>query len=212
MRRTLLLAGTALVMLSSPASSHAQQIITFNADPFAGSNARETPGRQIVGNELFTPFNIGTDVFAFNQGIFGMGDVIKFASGPINEIPQTDVNAIVLNTFDNDGDPLTPFLAGTAANLIAERVTTSGAGVFIYFNSGLDLARLVYSTDLSDNTADLKILARLTNVAGESGREQMATFTEENFRIVPEPATPLLLLVGLAGLFARKAARNMVSL
>ena len=39
------------------------------------------------------------------------------------------------------------------------RSLLQGPGFFIYFNSGLDLPRLVYSTDLSDNTADLKVLA-----------------------------------------------------
>ncbi len=37
--------------------------ITFSTPPFAGSTALTTPGRQVVGGELFTAFDIGADVF-----------------------------------------------------------------------------------------------------------------------------------------------------
>jgi PEP-CTERM motif len=55
--------------------------------------------------------------------------------------------------------------------------------------------RLVYSPNLDDETSDLKILARMTNLNAQS----MPQFTAGNFA-VPEPAT--LLLFGLAGLAA----------
>ena len=51
----------------------------------------------------------------------------------------------------------------------------------------------MYSTNLGDNTADLAILARLTNLGGPAGFAQLPTFTATNFAI-PEPAMPLLLL------------------
>ena len=60
----------------------------------------------------------------------------------------------------------------------------------------------MYSADLSDNTADLKILARMTNLTGVPGQVAIAQFTAENFTVapapVPEPATILLLGSGLA--------------
>ena len=125
---------------------------------------------------------------------------MQFTSPTIaGNLPASGLNVIVLQTFDNDNDPVTPFGAGNAANLIAAQVISPGAGFFIYFNSGLDLARLVFSTDLDDPTADLRILARMTNLAGQPGRDAIPTFSAANFAVnqVPEPASlPLILAAG----------------
>src|SRR5262249_61679702 len=94
---------------------------------------------------------------------------------------------------------------GNAANLIADRITTPGAGFFVYFNQNLDLPRLVFSTDLNDRNADLKVLARLTNLdlRGQAGRDAMPTFTQGNFDInpapVPEPSTLSMIALGVIG-------------
>jgi hypothetical protein len=196
----------AALFLTFSANANAATI-SFLTDPFAGSTALTTPGRQVVGGEPFIEFNIGTDVFAFDSGVFGI-DEILFINELAANLPTGGVNVVVLQTLDNDGDPLTPFGAGNAANLIAEQIAESGPGFFIYFNSGLDLPRLVYSTDLSENTADLKILARLTNLAGQP--EVLPAFTEENFAIaqVPEPATLLLMTTGGAFWATRRLKRR----
>ena len=181
--------------------------IRFDEDPFLGSTALTTPGRQVVGGEPFVSFDPATDVFEFAEPAFapyGFGPPLVVANGEIGDIPTSGANVIVLRTFDNDSDPSTPFNAGTAANLIAAQVTSPGAGAFIYFNQGLDLPRLVFSTDLSDATADLKILARMTNLGGTAGQAAMAGFSSENFAAVPEPATLLLLSVGLAWSASRR--------
>lgn len=182
----------------------------FDTDPFAGSTALTTPGRQVVGGETFINFSIGTDVFSFDPAVFGVGNTVQFANDLAANLPTSGVNVIVLRTFDDDNNGGTVFGAGNAANLIASRITTPGAGFFIYFNSALDLARLVYSTDLNDNTADLKILARMTNLTGQAGRDALASFTAANFEItttdvaaVPEPATLSMMGVGLALAYRR---------
>ncbi|MEO8310934.1 MAG: PEP-CTERM sorting domain-containing protein [Caldimonas sp.] len=183
------------------ASAHATEF-PFSGDPFAGTTVTSTPGRQVVGGEAFISFSPATDLFSFEGSFFSFVDSIAFANGPIATIPSAGTNVVVLRTFDDDANAATPFGAGNAANLIAAQITTSGAGLFIYFNSGLDLARLVYSADLSENTADLKILARMTNLTGAAGRDAMQEFTAADFTFaatpVPEPATFLLLGSGAA--------------
>jgi len=191
-----------LAFMSSSATVNATTF-TFDTDPFAGSTALTTPGRQVVGGEPFISFSTASDVFAFASAIFGAGDHVLFANDFAANLPTSDVNVIVLESFDNDADPTTPFAAGTAANLIAAQVTSPGPGFFIYFNQGLDLPRLVYSTDLNDNTADLKILARMTNLAGQTGRDALPTFTESNFAMItptaiPEPSTLALMAIPVA--------------
>jgi hypothetical protein len=137
----------------------------------------------VVGGENFVNFSVATDVFAFDSRVFGIGHNIQFASGLAGALPVRRLNVIVLQSLDDDGNPATPFGAGNAANLIAAQITRSAPGFFIYFNQPLDLPRLVYSTDLSDNTADLKIVARMVNLTGQAGRDDLAKFTAANFAV-----------------------------
>lgn len=198
--------AVALLGMSSAAGA---VTFTFDDDPFAGSTALTTPGRQVVANELFTTFDPANDAFEFDPAVFGVGQ-LHFANGAIGDIPSAGTNFAVLRTFDNDGNAATPFGAGNAANLLADQITTPGAGFFIYFNSGLDLARLVFSTDLNDAASDLKILARFTNFTGQVGRDALANVGNVNFAIaesasVPEPGTIAVFGLGLIalGLIAR---------
>ena len=184
---------TALLTLSATASA---TTFPFNTDPFAGSNALTTPGRQIVGGESFISFDTATDVFALGSSVFGVGDEVHFANDVVGNLPTGGVNVIVLETLDNDANSTTPFGAGNAADLIAGQITSPGPGFFIYFNSGLNLPRLVFSTDLNDNTADLKVLFRMTNLSGQP--DALPTFTASNFAVVPEP--PTLMLLAAAGM------------
>lgn len=191
--------GIVLLAMSSTAQA---ATIRFDTDPFAGTTALTTPGRQVIANELFTTFNIATDVFSLESTVFGTGGSVNFVNALAANIPASGVNVIVLQSFDDDNNPATNFAAPNAANLIAAQITTPGPGFFIYFNQGLDVARLVFSTDLNDNTADLKVLARMTNLSGQVGRDAIPTFTAANFQIttVPEPASlSLMAVAGIVG-------------
>lgn len=181
-----------LLLTASPI--HAA-IITIDQLPAGFAAALATPGRQLIGGEPSINFDIANDVFALDEAEFGVSQVL-FANSLTAALPSTGVNVIVVQ------DP--GMLAGLAANLIAAQLTTPGPGFFVYFNTNMQLPRLVFSADLSDPTADLAVLARLPNLAGAPGFAAMPTFTAANFVItqVPEPASAML--VGLA--FAMRAA------
>jgi PEP-CTERM motif len=208
-------AAVALLTLCSTALANT---FRFDTDPFAGTNVLNVPGRQIVGGEDFISFSPSSDVFSLESTVFGVGSTVNFVNASASALPATGVNVVVLQTFDDDANPQTPFGAGNAANLIADHVTTRAPGFYIYFNQSLDLPRLVYSTDLSDHNADLKILARMLNLNGPGGRNAIPTFTAANFAIttasnpVPEPSSlPILMglsLLGVGCLLRRKAKRR----
>jgi hypothetical protein len=210
-----LIAGALLFALNGLATAAS---INFGTDPFEGTTVRHTPGRQVVGGEFFISFQTGTEAFVFDASAFGMSE-LRFANGPINSVPF-DANVIVLLTTDNDDNPLTPFGAGNAADLLAGRITVPGPGLFVYFNQSLNLPRLVYSDNLSSNTADLKILARMLDLNGLTSQGQGAlsalpAFSGANFALsetsaVPEPSSLVMLsggitLMALVGI--RRAAR-----
>jgi hypothetical protein len=183
----------ALLGIAIAAPAHAA-IFRFDTDPFAGTTANPNDGvRQIVTDqptEPFITFSIATDQFSLHPGVFGVSSQVNFVNDLSANLPDGGVNIIVLQ------DTPAVFAAGIAANLIAAQITEDGAGFFVYFNTALDAPRLVFSANLNDATADLKIVARMTNL----DREDLADFTADNFLLVPEPSA-LSLLLG-AGLVA----------
>lgn len=201
--------AVAILALSSTATA---ETFHFDTAPFGGTNVLNTPGRQIVGGEDFIAFSTANDVISLESSIFGITGTVSFVNARAPNIPSGGVNIVVLDSFDNDNNSLTPFGAGQAADLIAGRITDPGPGFFVYFNQSLDLARFVFSTDLSSNTADLKILARMLNLTGAEGRNALATFSAANFEItaaassVPEPASAFLIVpvIGVGCLLRRK--------
>src|SRR5262245_34075530 len=74
----------------------------FDTDPFAGSNALKTTGRQIVGGEAFINFNIATDIFSLESTVFGTSDKVQFVNTVAANLPSSGVNIIVLESFDDD--------------------------------------------------------------------------------------------------------------
>jgi hypothetical protein len=198
----MLAAGAALSLGAISTQAHAAQVV-FSTNPFQGSTALTTPGRQVfAGQERFlSGFNLATDSFVFDAATFGLGSSLSFVNAPSGGIPAAGADVIVLQDIDNDANPATPFAAGTAANVIAGKVTTDHAGFFIYHNSVLDVNRLVFSTNLNDPTADLSILARITSPTGLDAINALPQFTNANFvSSVPEPSTAAMSALGLAGM------------
>jgi hypothetical protein len=186
-------------LIASPAANAA--VINFDTNPLIGNPALTTPGRQVVGGEPSLTFDIATDVIVFDSAQFGVTNPLSFFNGLVADLPPGGADVIVVQ------DTGTPFLAGIAADLIAAQVTTSGAGFFMYFNTNLQLARLVYSTDLGDAESDLAVLARFTNIAGPEGFATFPTVTADNFAVseaVPEPATLTLLAAAAMGILRRR--------
>ena len=149
------------------------------------------PGRQIIPDEDFiTDFNFAEDTYRFNATNFDINGDVNFAAVDANAedasiAPGTNV-VVVLNSNDAD-DPNAPFAAGTAANQIAELTSEDGAGLFVYFNSGLQLNRLVYSTNLNDANADLKIISRQTDLIGQDAIDALNNFSADNFEFEDIP-------------------------
>ena len=205
-------ASSALLVLASAAQQATAGPINFDIDPFSGSTALTTAGRQVyTGLERTLPsFSFSADTFVFNLGAFGnygIGGSLSFLNSPASGIPGAGANVIVLQDVDNDANATTPFAAGTAANLIAARVNTDGAGFFIYHNSVLDVNRLVFSTNLNDATADLSVLARIASPSGLDAVYALPQFGSGNFAAaVPEPSSLALLAAGLCsvGFFSRR--------
>ena len=208
-RSRMLRAGIVLLVLNGVAFGNT---FTFATDPLAGTIAREVPQRLLIGGELFIPFNLANDTFAFGPILFGGDTQISLAASPVNALPSV-ANVVVLQTLDNDNNPLTPFGAFNAADLIASRITDHGPGVFIFFDEDLSLPELIYSDDLASNQADLRVLARLISLSGQSGIDSLSSFSTANFAIadstsaVPEPSS-IALLSGAIGIVAIGAVRK----
>lgn len=194
------LTGTVLALLLAAQPAQAVDVL-FDSNPFAGSVADPNDDVRAVftGNQInLASFDVATDRFVFDRSFFNVGNSLSFANSLAANLPGSGINVVVIE--DNTTTTGAAFNAGTAANLIAQAVTSDGAGFFYYNNSTLQVNRLVYSTNLNSPTADLSVLARINSPAGLDAIAALPNFTAENFALapVPEPETYTLLLAGLA--------------
>jgi hypothetical protein len=211
LRRVLAVAAAAAAFTTAAQAT----TFRFETDPFEGSTALTTPGRQVVAGELFIPtFDLENDRIGFAPTVFEVDANIAQFTGFAADLPDQSFNFIVLQTLDFDGDPSNGNLmaAPLAANLIADRLSQSGAGFFLYFNSALNLTRLVYSTDLSSADADLRVIARFQDQTGQAGIDALARGGPQ-LAAVPEPATWSMMIAGfgLVGGAMRLARRTAVA-
>src|SRR5262245_48633314 len=111
MFRTILTVAVILQTLNVTANAAP---MVFDTDPFAGTTAITTPGRQVVGGESLVDFDIANDVFTFDASVFGI-NVLHFINDVAGNLPAAGANVIVLRSFDDDANPATSFGAGNAA-------------------------------------------------------------------------------------------------
>ena len=159
-------------------------------DPFEGADV-SNPDRQIIADEDFiTDFNFDEDSYSLNPDDFGIDEEVNFLALDANDdeaLIAPGTNVIILLNSDNDDNRETSFVARTAANQIAELTSEDGAGFFIYYNSDLEVNRLVYSSNLNDATADLNILSRQTDLTGQDAVDALGNFSAENFELEAAP-------------------------
>jgi Ca2+-binding RTX toxin-like protein len=136
----------------------------FLTDPFAGGVA----GQNLNRPDVITDYEIGVDQFVFDKQKFGINE-IKFINGDVNQI-SGDANVIVLQgAFAN---------AGLAAKAISDNNNlTGGKGIFSYYNSTLNISRVVHSTDLANNGA-FSVQGNLNNLTSAAFQAQ---FTQADF-------------------------------
>lgn len=211
MPKSTFLAAAIAIAAAAPAAA---ATFRFDTDPFAGTSVLATPGRQFVGNEAFIPtFDFANDVISIDPTAFGIMPSVNFYNGLAANLPAGGANFIILQDIDADGIAANGILnnAGLSANLIAAQFTEPTAGFFVYFNSVLNLNRLVFSPDLSSPLSDLKIVARFTGPTGLAAADALPRFTADNFTAaVPEPSSWAMLITGfaLAGLSMRRRSKT----
>lgn len=213
-RRSALCALMLACVAPSPSALAADFV--FNTAPFAGSTALQTPGRQVVGGErIISNFNLNTDRLVFDPAVFGVSPQLTFFNSLGASLPRAGADFIVLRDIDADGNTANGILnnAGLSANLIAANAFDAGPGFFLYFNTALNLNRLVYSTDLGNPTSDLQILARFTDQTGTAGAAALQQFSAENIAAVPEPATWMMMIAGFGAIGGamRRRTKNMAA-
>ena len=161
-------------------------VFAYAGDPFEGQDV-SAPERQIIGEEDFiTDFDFAEDTYRFNATDFDIAGDVNFVGLDANAedaLIAPGTNFVTLLNSDNDSNPDTPFLAGTAASQIAELTSEDGAGFFVYYNSELELNRLGYSTNLNDADADIKIISRQTDLTGVDAVAALDDFSADNFEL-----------------------------
>jgi serralysin len=146
----------------------------FSDNPFSnGVPTAAANGIQVLNKpDKLTDFNIAEDQLVFRKDQIGLNK-LDFTAGDINDSFGPG-NLIVLTE--------SPFAnaAAAAKGLSNNASITEDAGVFVYFNSTLGVARAVFSQDLSDGGA-ISVIGQLENVTNV---DDLAKLTPQNFQLV----------------------------
>jgi Ca2+-binding RTX toxin-like protein len=158
------------------------------AGRIAGDGVRQVVNAANTATNNVLDFN-DDDRFQFDAHALGL-DHFAFANAArvdgTTDLAQIhgDDNVVVVGGFAN---------AALAANAIATASDFHGAGVFVYFNTTLQVSRVVFSEDLGGNTAavdangnhvgtgDIDVLFALRNLTGAEGLAHQSLFQADNF-------------------------------
>ena len=151
---------------------------TAGQDSIKDFEAGEGGDVLLLDNPSFQTASIGVNFVAIDAAE-------TLGGAPVgNELGDANV-VVVLNT-DDDDDPTTVFNARSAAQQLSELTEVDEGGIFVYFNSGLGVNRVVFSENLNDADAELQVIARLDDTVGSAvdtvqAEEQLNALVEDNF-------------------------------
>ena len=146
----------------------------FSDNPFSGGQAvAAANGIQVLNKpDKLTDFSIGEDKLVFGKSQLGVNK-LDFTSGTNNDsFGPGNLIVITENTFAN--------AAAAAKGLANNASITSDAGVFVYFNSTLGKARVVFSQDLSDG-GPISVIGQLENVTNVG---DLSKLTAKDFALI----------------------------
>ncbi|MBD2448162.1 hypothetical protein H6G76_13495 [Nostoc sp. FACHB-152] len=139
----------------------------FSDDPFSGgSPTRAANGISVLNKpDILTDYQIGTDKLEFQKQQLDI-DKFSFQKGNSSNLSGNNNVLVLLNPFPN---------AAAAARAIANNnAITSDRGLFVYFNTTLGFARVVFSQDLSDG-GTISVLGNLTNQTNLANLRQFSS-------------------------------------
>jgi Ca2+-binding RTX toxin-like protein len=137
----------------------------FLVDPFSGG----TPGQNLNQPDVVTDFEFSTDQFVFGRQQFGINQ-FNFQKGQVGDLK--DGNLLILEgRFAN---------AGEAARAIAANdAVKADRGIFVYYNSTLNISRAVFSQNLGSG-GPFSVQANMTNLTDAA---LQANFTVGDFAL-----------------------------
>lgn len=151
-----------------------KDFFAFSDNPFSGGpTVAAANGIQVLNKpDKLTDFSIGKDQLVFGKSQLGV-DKLDFTFGTNNDsFGPGNLIVITENTFAN---------AAEAAKGLANNASiTADAGIFVYFNSTLGKARIVFSQDLSDG-GPISVIGQLENITNVA---DLSKLTDKDFALV----------------------------
>jgi serralysin len=151
-----------------------KDFFAFSDNPFSGGpTVAAANGIQVLNKpDKLTDFSIGEDKLIFGKSQLGI-DKLDFTFGTNNDsFGPGNLIVITENTFAN--------AAAAAQGLANNASITADAGLFVYFNSTLGKARVVFSQDLSDG-GPISVIGQLDNITNVA---DLSKLTARDFALV----------------------------